>query len=168
MKQWYLQQTPRDQRIVIALAVLVLLAMIYVLLIHPLKTGLESRRVSVAAKQETLVWMQQSAAQVQRLRGSVGGTGKPSNKAAYVLLDEAIRNAGLAQAAERVEPAGKDKKGARAQFSQVDFDKLVRTLSTLQAQHGLSVVSVNIGGSGGNGQGGNGLVSARVTLEYEQ
>lgn len=159
MKEWYLRQTPRDQRIVVALGVLVALVAVYALVIHPLMTGLETRRLSVSAKQETLEYMRDSAAQVRRLRGSGASRSTNSNKAAYVLLDEAIRAAGLSGAADRVEPAGRNKKGARVQFSQVDFDKLIRMLGTLQTRHGLGATIVTVSRKDG------GLVSARVTLE---
>jgi type II secretory pathway component PulM len=158
MKQWYLQQTQRDQHIVISLAVSIAAVAIYVLLIQPFTSSLENRRATVTAKIELLLWMQESAAQLQRVRGSVG-TGKRSDKAAYVLLDDSIRKAGLSAAADRVEPAGKNKKGARMQFSQVDFDTLVGMLGGLQSQHGLSVTHASIS------QKSNGLVSARITLD---
>ena len=124
MKKWYLQQTQRDQHIVISLAVSIAAVAMYALLIQPFANSLENRRDTVSAKNELLLWMQESAAQLQRVRGSAG-TGKRSDKAAYVLLDDSIRKAGLSTAADRVEPAGKDKKGARMQFSQVDFDTLM-------------------------------------------
>ena len=160
MKKWYLQQTQRDQHIVIALAVLITAVAIYALLIQPFTSSLENRRVTVGAKNDLLLWMQESAAQLQRARGSFGaGTGKRSDKAAYVLLDDSIRKAGLSAAADRVEPAGKDKKGARMQFSQVDFDTLIGMLGALQSQHGLSVTHANIS------KKNSGLVSARITLD---
>ncbi|MEM7208134.1 MAG: type II secretion system protein GspM [Pseudomonadota bacterium] len=158
MKEWYLRQTPRDQKIVLALAALVVIVMVYALLIHPLATGLGDRRVSVAAKHETLQWMLESAAKVKS-QGGGSSVRKNSNQAAYVLLDQEIRKAGISGAATRVEPAGKDKKGARVQFSEVDFDKLVRVLGSLQAQHGLSVTNANVSRRDG------GVVSARVTVE---
>ena len=158
MKEWYLSQNQRDQRIVIIVAALVVLGAIYALLIYPLSNGLSNRRASVDGKKETLVWMQESVAKVRQFQGS-GGTITNSNKAAYVLLDEAIRNAGLSGTADRVEPAGQNKTGARVQFSQVEFDKLVRALGSLQAQYGLTVTIASIS------RKENGLVSARITLE---
>lgn len=157
MKEWFLRQNQRDQRIVVGLAALVALVMCYALVIHPLKTGLDDRRASVAGKQRTLLWMEESAAKVMSLRRS-GGSNQ-SGRPAYVLLDEAVRRAGLSGSADRIEPGGRDKKGARAQFSQVDFDKLVRALGELQAQHGLSVSSASFGRKEDGG------ASARITLE---
>ena len=160
MKKWYLQQTQRDQHIVITLAVSIAAVAIYALLIQPFTSSLENRRVTVAAKTDLLLWMQESAAQLQRVRGTVDpSTGKRSDRANYVLLDDSIRKAGLSTAADRVEPAGKDKKGARMQFSQVDFDTLIGMLGALQSQHGLSVTHANIS------KKNSGLVSARITLE---
>ena len=160
MKEWYLRQSQRDQQIVIAVAALVLAVLIYAMLIQPLITGLENRRASVASRTDLLSWMSESAAKLQRVRGSgATNSGKRNDKAAYVLLDESIRNAGLSAAADRIEPAGKDKKGARVQFSQVDFDKLVRLLGTLQSQYGLGISHANISQKDG------GMVSARITLD---
>ncbi len=160
MKEWYLRQSQRDQQIVIVLASLVLAVSIYALLIQPLTSGLESRRISVAARSELLSWMRESATKLQRARGSgATSSGKRGDKAAYVLLDESIRKAGLSNAADRIEPAGKDKKGARVQFSQVDFDKLVRLLGALQSQYGLGISHANIS------RKDSGLVSARITLD---
>ena len=159
MKEWYLRQTPRDQRIVVALTVLVLAVIFYAVLIHPLVTGLDDRRVRVNAAKEDVQFMLESAAKIKRAGGAGATQARPGNKAAYVLLDEAIRAAGLANAADRVEPAGRDKKGARAHFTQVDFDKLMRMLGTLQSKHGLGVTIANISRKDG------GFVSARVTLE---
>ena len=160
MKKWYLQQTQRDQHIVVTVLALTAAVAIYALVLQPFTNSLENRRVSVAAKDDLLQWMHESAAQLQRARGRiVTNAGKRSDRAAYVLLDESIRKAGLSSAADRVEPAGKKKKGARMQFSQVDFDTLVEMLGTLQSQHGLSVTHANIS------KKNSGLVSARITLE---
>ena len=162
MKEWYAKQTPRDQKIVMAVAVLVILGLLFALVVHPLRTGLEDRRVSVEAKQNDLDYIRNAGAQI-RAAGGAGATGRQtSNKAAYVLLDEAIGQAGLSSAVERVEPAGADRKGARAQFGQVDFDKLILVLGQLEGQYGLTVSRASISRKSG------GLVSARITLEVPQ
>jgi type II secretory pathway component PulM len=145
------------------MSVLVAAVMLYTLLIQPLTSGLENRRNSVMAKTDLLGWMHASAERIQRARGAgLTGTGKRGDRPAYVLLDKSIRNAGLSASADRIEPAGKGKLGARVQFSQVNFDTLVGMLGALQSQYGLIVVRANIT------QKANGLVSAQITLEDQQ
>lgn len=158
MKAWYLSQSPRDQKLVLLLGALVAVAMLYLLLWKPLSDGLEERRTRLEGQRNALQWMHDAAAEVSALGGGGGGErAKPSGKAPYLLVDEAVRRAGLGTP-KRIEPAGG--KGARVQFDSVAFDRLLPMLGTLQERRGLSVSSANFKLSGDSG-----LVSARISLE---
>jgi len=73
------------------------------------------------------------------------------------VIDERIRAGGLGKP-DRVEPRGAN--GARVQFSEVEFDKLVVVLADLEL-HGLSVDTMNITRSPKS----TGMVSARFNME---
>ena len=156
IKDWYFKQTPRDQKIVVALAALVTVTIVYTTLIKPLNTGLVERRLSVAEKRDNYAWMQQNASAAKRASGQ--GSTQRGNRSAYVLFDQAISSHGLAKA-ERLEPGGKNNQGAKATFSEVSFDKLVRALGQLKTQNKLTVTSANINAKN------SGYVSARLTVE---
>lgn len=156
MKDWYLAKSSRDRMIIVAVAFLALLTLLYVLVWHPLNAKIEQRRLNVASGETNLEYMLQGQA---RIRASGGGaTGQQmltSDKAPYLLIDEIIRKAGI-KLPERVEPTGKD--GARVQFSEVEFDKLVSVIAELE-RYGLNVSTLNVS------RKANGIVSARFNME---
>lgn len=156
MKEWYTSQTPREQLIVAATAFIGIAAVLYMFAFKPLSEGIASRQTSVVAKQRDLEWMKQ-----QRVGPVAGGqqTLQPMPKAPYLLLDEAIKRARISTP-DRVTPDGDQ--GARAQFSKVEFNKLVQVLGGLEQTYGLSVKTINLSRKDA------GQVSARLSLEAIQ
>jgi type II secretory pathway component PulM len=161
IQSWYADQTGREQFIVALTAVVAVVAGIYLLVIDPLTVGIADRTATVEAQQKNLAWMQQQSAIVKRSGGgnSGGATRQPMPQAPYLLLDGAIREKKIAEP-ERVTPDGTQ--GARAQISDVEFDKLLEVLGTLDARYGLSITTMNVS------KKTEGLVNARFSLEVEQ
>lgn len=155
MKDWYLRQTPRDRMIVIGVGVLVLLGLLYALAWYPLQKRLGDTRQAIVTKTETLEYLQRGAAQLAASSGQSSGERRQSDKAPYLLIDEILRKAGITQA-DRVEPSGAN--GARVQFSEVVFDRLVVVLAELE-MYGLEVSNMTIT------RKNQGTVSARFTME---
>lgn len=155
MKDWYLRQTPRDRIIVIAVGMLVVVGLLYALAWYPLQKRLSDTRQAITTKTETLEYLQRGAAQLAASGGGGAGEPRQSDKAPYLLIDEIIRNAGLAQA-DRVEPNGAN--GARVQFSEVAFDRLIQVLAELEL-YGLEVSNMTLT------RKDQGTVSARFTME---
>ncbi len=155
-KDWYLSQTPREQFIVAVVGVVAVGALLYQFAISPLSTGIAARESSIIAKQRDLAWMQQQ-------RPISGGPGdsqrKPIDKAPYILLDEAIKKANISPP-DRVTPDGTA--GAKAQFSNVEFNKLLQVLGGLEQTYGISVKAINLS------RKEVGQVSARLSLEVDQ
>jgi len=156
---WFNNLNSREQLIVALTAIVAIGASAYLFVVEPLTKGIADRKISVAAQQSDLAWMKQQAALVKTSVGPGGGVRKPMEKAPYLLLDDAIRRASI-KAPERVEPAGNQ--GAKAQFSEVEFDKLIRVLGELEQTYGLGVKTINIT------KKSDGLVSARLSLEVDQ
>ena len=155
MKDWYLAKSARDRMVILLVAVLVLMTMLYVMVWHPLNNRITQRQQNVSNAETNLEYMLQGQA---RIRASGGGTAQQlltSDKAPYLLIDEIIRKAGISLP-ERVEPTGRD--GARVQFSEVEFDKLVSVIAELE-RYGLSVSTLNVS------RKSNGIVSARFNME---
>ncbi len=156
---WFNNLNSREQIIVAVTGIVGFGAAAYLFVIEPLTNGIANRQVSVQAQQSDLAWMQQQAAFVKTAGGGSGAVRRPMEKAPYLLLDEAIRRARI-KAPERVEPAGNQ--GAKAQFSEVEFDKLIKVLGELEQNYGLAVKTINIT------RKSDGLVSARLSLEVDQ
>lgn len=155
MKDWYLAKSSRDRMVIVAVAFLALLTLLYVLVWHPLNTKVEQRRQNVANAETNLEYMLQGQARIRASGGTAGAPALTSDKAPYLLIDEIIRKAGI-KLPERVEPTGKD--GARVQFSEVEFDKLVSVIAELE-RYGLNVATLNVS------RKANGIVSARFNME---
>ncbi len=156
MKDWYLRQTPRDRLIVIAVGALVVLGLLYALLWYPIANKLDVTQRAIDTKRETLDFVREGGARIQGA-GGVGGNAavNTSDKAPYLLVDEIVRKAGVT-APDRNEPAGSN--GARVQFGEVEFDKLIMVLAELES-YGMQVTNMTVS------RRDPGLVSARFNIE---
>lgn len=154
MKEWYLRQSPRDRLIVLIVALLTLAALLYALVWHPLQTRQQQAEQALSAKRETLEFVRRGGAQLRASSGSAA-VRKTSDKPPYLLIDQVIRQAQM-DPPERVEPSGAE--GARVQFAEVEFDKLVSVLAELEL-YGLRVSTLTIS------RKNQGTVSARFNME---
>lgn len=157
MKDWYLRQSPRDRVIVIALAVVCAAGLLYALAWQPLQTRKTQAEQALVAKQDTLEFVRQGAAQLIGASGA-GVEQKSSDKAPYLLIDQVIREAQIPPP-DRIEPSGSN--GARVQFGEVDFDRLVGVLAELEL-YGLEVTTLTISRKDEKKPG---AVSARFNME---
>ena len=154
MKDWYLRQSPRDRLIVVVVGILCLMGCVYAFVWFPFNEKLAQRRLNIENQKETLSFMHEGAA---KLRANGGGVQQAlvSNKAPYLLVDELIRKAGI-KLPKSIEPTKSN--GARVEFSEVEFDRLVGVIAELE-RYGLKVESINFSGKSA------GLVSARINVE---
>jgi len=157
MKDWYLRQNPRDRLIVLFVAALTVIGLLYAFVWFPLVNGLDNNRTLINTKRETLQKVQGLSSQIQSMGNSGVQLKNDNGKPPYALIDELIR-AGQIGRPDRVEPRGAN--GARVQFSEVEFDKLVLVLAELEL-YGLSVETMTISRSAKN----TGMVSARFNME---
>lgn len=155
MKDWYLAKSARDRMVILAVAFLALITLLYVLVWHPMSTQIAQREQNIRNAESNLEFMLEGQARIRASGGVSGQQQLTSDKAPYLLVDELIRKAGI-KLPERVEPTGKD--GARVQFSEVEFDKLVSVIAELE-RYGLNVSTMNIS------RKSNGIVSARFNME---
>lgn len=154
MKEWYLRQSPRDRLIIVLLGVLTLVGLLYALIWHPLNTRQLQAERALEAKANTLEFVRRGAAQIKGA-GPASVQLKTSDKAPYLLIDQIIRQARM-DPPERLEPSGSN--GARVQFSEVEFDKLVQVIAELEL-YGLQVSSLTVS------RKNQGTVSARFNME---
>lgn len=158
MKEWYLRQTSRDRVIVLVVGVLGLIGIFYAFVWYPMSSGLDNNRTLVSSKADSLQKIEIAGAELQALSGNASNENVyPEGKAPYSLIDERIRAGGLSKP-DRVEPVGDN--GARVQFAEVEFDKLVLVLAELE-QYGLTVDTMSITRSPKT----VGMVSAKFKME---
>lgn len=140
MKDWFGSLDPRERRLLVAGGALLSVMLFYIALWEPLEDGVEALRKSNAEQQALLLWMQQSAREVNQLRGSSGRPGQlAQGRSLLAAIDRTARANKLGGALKRVQPDGKNR--ARVWLEGASFDQLVRWLDGLQRQQGVHVVS---------------------------
>lgn len=156
MKQYWQNLQPRDQRILLIGAVIVVPLLLYSLIIEPFQQSMTRLEEGVKKNTELLAWMEQAAAQVKTLRGSGTST---SNSGASLLsvVDASAKQNGLGSALKQVKPDGN---GVRLRFEQAGFDDMVRWLGRLGSEQGVGVTSLTLERLSVTGQ-----VNATVVLE---
>lgn len=154
MNAWLQGLNPRERALVLGAMVVVGLIGAYVFVAEPLWARLVEQRERLESQRALLAWMQDSAAEVQRLRPSATAA-ETSTKAPYLVLDEAVRRTGL-PAPARLEPRGRD--GTLAQFENVPFNRLIAMLADVERRGNLTVTEVSVTRRDG------GAVNASVSL----
>jgi len=159
MKQWFLSLTQRERILVQAATSVVAIFIVYLLIFEPISSTYEQNKKNVASSMETLQWMRTAAEEVKKL--SAGGTVKAGSKGKQFILstvDRSAKSAGLASVMKRVQPESDT--GVRVWFENAPFDELIKWLSIIESNHGLSVNEINIEKTESTG-----LVNVRVFLD---
>lgn len=156
MKEWFDGLAPRERLMVSAAAVVVVLALIYVAAWSPLVSSVTRLQQSVEEQQALKRWMQQSAAEVNRLRGAGGAAA--DHRSLLAVVDQTSKQSQLGPAVKRIEPDGQEL--VRVALEQASFDDVIGWLATLQRNFGVSVADLSI-----DRQADSGRVNARITLK---
>jgi type II secretory pathway component PulM len=91
----------------------------------------------VAAKRETLSWMQSVAPRIQAMPAPAAG-----DESLALLVDRTARESGLGAALTGAEPSGDT--ALRVRVEGASFDVLVAWLARIQQEHGLTVESADM------------------------
>lgn len=160
MKAWFMQLAPRERRMVMAGAALLIIFLVYLLVWDPLIKHRQELQRTVKEQKALVAWMQQASQEAEQLRAAKGGpVGKvPAGQSLLAVVDQSAKNSGLGTAMKRVEPEGQDT--TRVWFEQAKFDELMAWLDSIQRDFGIAVSSIVL-----ERQEQPGLINARVTLQ---
>lgn len=148
---------PREQWMLGAGAVALLLTCLYLLAWEPLVLARGQRAAALASSRELALRLEQAAARVQSdaARNPAAQAGRDLSLMAAV--DQAGKQGGLGKAPTRIQPEGE--RSVRVWFEDVPFDALVRWLDQLHARYGVSVQTLDV-----EPQSSPGLVNVRLSL----
>ena len=142
LKQWFFSLPVKEQRMVSAAAVIIVVTLFYLIAWEPLHVGLATERQKQKSQQEILVWMQGAAAEVSKLRAAgSSGTIRDKNKPITLVIEKSINNAGLKTSVNKLESSGNN--GARVTLKNASFNQVLIWLNTLSKHNGIQVVSAN-------------------------
>ena len=161
MKDWYDNLEPRERRIVIAGAIVLVIALLYLLAWEPWVKKISTLEKSNQANQELLVWMEQSAVEAKQLQAKLkasGPSGRSKGQSLLGTIDRTAKTGKLGKSVKRVQPDGQTR--ARVWLENASFDSMVSWLEKLQRQQGIRIVTSVI-----EKQDEPGLVNARLVLQ---
>lgn len=158
MKDWFDNLEPRERLLVALAAVVVTLALAWLLLIHPLYVAGSQRAERVAQLRSDLARANTLGAEIRALAASGGPrvTQADANQSLMILLERSAREAGLQVNQSR--PL--DTATVRVRFESAPFDTLVRWLGTLASRYGVQADVVSL-----DKLGAPGMVDAQITLK---
>lgn len=137
IKQWFLDQSPRDQLVLSAGGVLVLLYILLFMVLLPLREDLQStQKRNLAALQEQQR-VHNLAGRVLGLQQSAGGGAAGQNLNS--LLNETLREFGLRM--ENFQPSGD---AARVRLGTSDFNRVFAWLTEMEVKQGVQIKDLTI------------------------
>ncbi len=162
MKDWLDTLAPRERIMVLICAVVVVLALIWLLVWRPLDSRHDALRASVEDWETGLARLQR----VAELDGSAGPTATPrlgANQTPVVIVDTTLRARGLSTALRRSQPT--TSKGIRVEYQNVAFNSLVLWLGDLSSRYGMDVQA---GSLSVPPRAEPGRINATLTLERQR
>lgn len=132
MRERWQQLQARERGLIVLAAIVIAIVLIWLLLWEPLLQARENHRARIVEQQSLLLWLQSIEPEVSRLRAEQSSTALSNNRSPIGRIDQSARNAGLAGALQRIEPAAGNQ--VRVVFEQVEFAALMNWLSRLLAE----------------------------------
>lgn len=161
MKEWYNNLEPRERRILLIGAGVLVIAMLYLLAWEPLVNKSADLRKSIEKNQELVTWMEHAAEQARQMQAQIearGPSGKTNGQSLLGTIDRTAKSRELGDSVKRVQPDGKSR--AKVWLEKAPFNAMVQWLESLQRQQGIRIVTSVI-----EKQEEAGLVNARLVLE---
>lgn len=137
VKQWFLDQSPRDQMMLSVGGIAVVLYILLFMVLMPLYDNLEKtqqRNLAAMAEQQRV---RELAGQVMAQKQSPSGSTAGQNLNA--LLNESLREHGLTM--ENFQPSGNT---ARVRLGASEFNKVLAWLTEMEIKHGVQIKDLTI------------------------
>lgn len=161
MKDWFESLDTREKRILIIGAVVLILALMYLLAWEPFIKKSATLEKSNKENEALLLWMERSAEEAKLLQAKLkasGPTGSTKGQSLLGIIDKTAKSGNLGKAVKRVQPDGESK--ALVWLENATFNDMIKWLESLQRQQGVHIVTSVV-----EKQEEAGLVNARLVLE---
>jgi general secretion pathway protein M len=143
LKQWYRSLQQKEQWMVSGTGLLIIITLFYLIIWEPIHVSLQEEKQKQQSQQEILIWMQQAANEVRTLRASgTRSTIRDRNKPITLVIEQAIKNAGLKPSVNKIESSGAN--GARVTLNDASFNQILVWLNTMSTYNGIQVVSATM------------------------
>ena len=129
----------RDQRAAMILAIALIPALLYFILVFPVQRAHARFSIELQGKEADLAWMQESVARMNALRGSGGGQMRQGQSLSQVISDSAPRHQ---LQISRIQP--RDNNEIQVWLEDAKFEHILRWLHQSENDYGLVVTNMNI------------------------
>lgn len=136
LKSWFTSISEREQKLVIAAAIVGTLGIFYFLIWSPLHSAVNTQQAALASEKQTLMWVQEQAGRAQVLRQSSRKTS--FNGSLTQLVNQTTRNANIP--VSRMQPQGEE---LQVWIDQVEFNTLMSWLEQLE-KSGVSIMQSDV------------------------
>jgi len=137
MKERWLQLNLREQRLVIAMGVVVLFFILYSAIWAPLNSNIDAANKKIDRQQALLTWVQESTVQYKSAAGASRANNSNGSLSSLVNRTASRQQISIA----RMQPQGLD---LQVWIDEVPFDHLLVWLEQLSTQEGISVKAIDI------------------------
>lgn len=141
LRNWYDSLAPREQRLVLAGGLAVVVLVLYLAVVNPVRTAHTRLVNDVQTKRQLLGYINQAAPRLRAQSGAATGR-LQAGQSVFAATSAAIQASAIAGAVQRLEQTQDG--GVRLTLSNVSFDALVRWLATLKAQTGIVATQATI------------------------
>ncbi len=159
MNAWWQGLAPREQSLVGAMGVMIVIAMVYFFVLEPLFSGANSYRERVATAESNLEYMKRVAPTLKQAGNTSGRPSQPVNTGQTLIsiVDQTTTRFQL-------EPRGSTQSGQdklRVQFDGSSFNAMVSWFGDLHTRHNVQIDAANLTREEDN----PGVVSGSVTIK---
>ncbi|NQY34728.1 MAG: type II secretion system protein M [Alteromonadaceae bacterium] len=135
MERWQ-QLTLREQRIVIALGVVLGIYVLYSFIWQPVQSNLLKTQQTLSRQQELLTWVSQNTARYQQAKK----TGKVSSRGSLSsIVNRSARNKGIT--VTRMQPQAED---IQVWIDEIPFNTLLQWLDQLSSNEGINIKAIDL------------------------
>lgn len=141
MKQWWLNLSLREQKIIMSAAVILIIIITYSFVWSPLSDSVDMLQQNVIQDRALLSWMKTTVPQIVTTnQGNIAHSVAEADL--FSTVQQSLDSAGLKSALQNIE---QQKEGTvKLSFNAVGFDKLMDWLVILQRDFGINPVEVNL------------------------
>lgn len=159
MKDWWETLQSRERYMVLIAAVLVTIAILYLVVWSPIASSRDTKQNRVEAKRDTVVWMSQKKQEVEHLKRINPNMFNSVNdeRSLLAIVDTGAKQMGIRPAITRIEPKGED--SVHLYVEDMAFDYLIVLLGELERRNSIEVADASFNRSDQIGK-----ITGKVTL----
>lgn len=156
IQQWFNGLPKREQYMLMAGTVVVVLYLVFIVFYQNIVSERDAYLQRTESARQDLVWMRETVATIESLRGSGRTAGQQhAGRSLALLSEQAASEAGIR--INRFAPVGDN--DAQVWFERVEFGRLLQCLATLELEYGIVVENIAV-----NSANAPGVVNARLRI----